>query len=54
MSTVTITEESLALEELLAIVDGARVQLQRVLGTQSPPAGLSWISPSPVMTPFMA
>ena len=27
MSTVTITEESLALEELLAIVDGARVEL---------------------------
>ena len=27
MSTVTITEESLALEELLAIVDGAHVEL---------------------------
>jgi histidine ammonia-lyase len=27
MDTVTITEESLALEELLAIVDGARVEL---------------------------
>ena len=32
MTIVTITEEPLALEDLLAVVDGARVELRTALG----------------------
>jgi histidine ammonia-lyase len=54
MSIVTITEEPLSLEDLLAIVDGAEVEIadgaRTVIEASRAVVEAAW----PAMTPFMA
>ena len=55
MSTVTITEEPLAFEDLLAVVDGAQGGARATApGPGSRPAGRSWTARWPATTPYTA
>jgi hypothetical protein len=54
MTTVTITEAPLAIEDLLAVVDGARVELDDGTGPGSRPAGRWWTGPWPTARRSMA
>ena len=51
MAAVRTTEDPLSVEELLAVVDGAPVELEPPCVPGSRPAATWWIAPSPPMNP---